>query len=146
MVRKRALQIAIDTVSVRYSSARPRSAAMTISGRGLTRGPKMSVMRMAHAVIARYRLDRGDGPFHYSLPICVTREALLAGSGLPTIPLVPVSSTQAVVGAMLGLAILKGNGGINFSILVRIASGWVTTPLIALVICFVSLSVLRNFF
>jgi len=73
-------------------------------------------------------------------------EALLARSGLPTIPLVPVSSTQAVVGAMLGLAILKGGGGINFGVLVRIASGWVTTPFIALVICFASLSVLRNFF
>jgi PiT family inorganic phosphate transporter len=73
-------------------------------------------------------------------------EALLAGSGLPTIPLVPVSSTQAVVGAMLGLGILKGGGGMNVRVLARIASGWVTTPIIASIICFASLSLLRNVF
>jgi PiT family inorganic phosphate transporter len=69
-------------------------------------------------------------------------EALLAGSGLPTIPLVPVSSTQAVVGAMLGLGILKGGGGMNLKVLARIASGWVTTPVIACIVCFVALSFL----
>jgi len=35
-------------------------------------------------------------------------EQFLASYGLPTIPLVPVSSSQAVVGAVLGIAILKG--------------------------------------
>lgn len=69
-------------------------------------------------------------------------EAVLAGSGLPTIPLVPVSSTQAVVGAMLGLGILKGGGGINLNILAKIASGWVTTPIIAGIVCFITLSLL----
>lgn len=69
-------------------------------------------------------------------------EAVLAGSGLPTIPLVPVSSTQAVVGAMLGLGILKGGGGMNLRVLARIASGWVTTPVIACIVCFVALSFL----
>jgi PiT family inorganic phosphate transporter len=69
-------------------------------------------------------------------------EAVLAGSGLPTIPLVPVSSTQAVVGAMLGLGILKGGGGINLGVLAKIASGWVTTPIIAGIVCFITLSLL----
>jgi PiT family inorganic phosphate transporter len=69
-------------------------------------------------------------------------EALLAGAGLPTIPLVPVSSTQAVIGAMLGLGILKGGGGMNYGILAKIASGWVTTPVIAGSVCLVALSVL----
>ena len=69
-------------------------------------------------------------------------ESLLAGSGLPTIPLVPVSSTQAVVGAMLGLGILKGGGGMNYQVLAKIASGWVTTPIIACIVCFVFLSLL----
>jgi PiT family inorganic phosphate transporter len=69
-------------------------------------------------------------------------EAVLAGSGLPTIPLVPVSSTQAVIGAMLGLGILKGGGGLNLSVLAKIASGWVTAPIIAGIVCFLTLSLL----
>ncbi len=73
-------------------------------------------------------------------------ESLLAGWGLPTIPLVPVSSTQAVVGAMLGLGIIKGGGGMNYRVLARIASGWVTTPIIACIVCFVSLFLLQNVF
>ncbi len=73
-------------------------------------------------------------------------ETLLTGWGLPTIPLVPVSSTQAVVGAMLGLGILKGGGGINYRVLASIASGWVTTPIIACIMCFVSLFLLQNVF
>ncbi len=69
-------------------------------------------------------------------------ESFLAGSGLPTIPLVPVSSSQAVIGAMLGLGVLKGGGGVNLSVLAKIASGWVTTPIIACSVCFATLSVL----
>ena len=71
-------------------------------------------------------------------------EALLAGSGLPTIPLVPVSSTQAVVGAMLGLGIITGGGGMNYRLLAGIASGWVTTPIIAGIVSFASLFLLQN--
>ena len=73
-------------------------------------------------------------------------EALLSNSGLPTIPLVPVSSTQAVVGAMLGLGILKGGGGMNYRILASIASGWVTTPIIACIVSFVALFLLQFVF
>ncbi len=66
--------------------------------------------------------------------------------GLPAIPLVPVSSTQAVVGAVLGIGLLKRAHGVNFSILGQIASGWVTTPIISCLITFVALFFLQNVF
>ena len=66
-------------------------------------------------------------------------EAVLHGMGLPGIPLVPVSSTQAVIGAMLGLWILKGGGGMNYDVLAGIASGWITTPIIAGFIAYAAL-------
>ena len=44
-----------------------------------------------------------------AVPVRVRRVgALLATAGLPTIPLVPVSSSQAVVGAVLGIGLLRG--------------------------------------
>ena len=35
-------------------------------------------------------------------------ESFLSNHGLPTIPLVPVSSSQAIVGAVIGVGLLKG--------------------------------------
>ena len=43
-------------------------------------------------------------------------ESFLQSNGLPTIPLVPVSSSQAVVGAVLGIALLKGGRGIRWRV------------------------------
>ncbi len=48
--------------------------------------------------------------------------------GLPAIPLVPVSSSQAIVGAIIGIGILKGGREIKYGVLGEIAVGWVTTP------------------
>jgi len=73
-------------------------------------------------------------------------ESWLAGNGLPTIPLVPVSSSQAVVGAVVGISILKGAAGIRWFVLRLIVTGWVATPLIAGVICFIGLFFLQNVF
>lgn len=70
----------------------------------------------------------------------------LASHSLPTIPLVPVSSTQAVIGAILGIGIVKGGRGIKWSVLGKIAVGWVLTPTIAIIICFMSLFFLENVF
>jgi PiT family inorganic phosphate transporter len=70
----------------------------------------------------------------------------LTGHGLPAIPLVPVSSSQAVVGAVLGLGILKGGRGIRFRVLGEIAAGWVTTPVIAGVVTYIALFFLQNVF
>ena len=73
-------------------------------------------------------------------------ETFLASYGLPTIPLVPVSSSQAVVGAVLGIAILKGGRGIRWRILGSIGAGWVVTPIIAGFVCFIGLFFLQNVF
>jgi len=73
-------------------------------------------------------------------------EALLARAGLPTIPLVPVSSSQAVIGAIIGVGLTRGGRDIRFRLLGSIALGWVLTPIIAGVICFVALFFLQNVF
>jgi PiT family inorganic phosphate transporter len=70
----------------------------------------------------------------------------LTGHGLPSIPLVPVSSSQAVIGAVLGLGVLKGGRGIRFRVLGEIAAGWVVTPIGAGVITFMALFFLQNVF
>jgi inorganic phosphate transporter, PiT family len=71
---------------------------------------------------------------------------LLLAVGLPPLPLVPVSSSQAIIGAILGVAVVKGRRGINFKVLGRIASGWITTPIIAALLCFVALFFVQNVF
>ena len=73
-------------------------------------------------------------------------EHFLASHGMPTIPLVPVSSAQAVVGALIGIGLLQGGRGMNLGQLGKIASGWVTAPLMACLICFVSLYIFQNVF
>ena len=76
-------------------------------------------------------------------------EHLLVGAGLPAIPLIPVSSSQAVIGAVVGVGLLKGAKGarqIRWRVLFGIASGWVTTPIMAAILCFVTLFFLQNVF
>jgi PiT family inorganic phosphate transporter len=73
-------------------------------------------------------------------------ESFLTSHGLPSIPLVPVSSSQAVVGAVIGIGLLKGGRGIRWRLLGGISSGWVVTPIIAAIFCFISLFFLQNVF
>ena len=73
----------------------------------------------------------------------------LAGLGLPPVPLVPVSSSQAVIGAVVGVALLQGRRGlrqVRWGMLARIASGWVTTPLLAALLAYGLLFVVQNVF
>jgi PiT family inorganic phosphate transporter len=70
----------------------------------------------------------------------------ISGLGLPAIPLVPVSSSQVIVGSIVGIGILKGTRNINFRLLGGIASGWITTPIIAGIISFISLFFVQNVF
>lgn len=51
--------------------------------------------------------------------------------GLPQIPLVPVSSTQVVVGCVLGIGFIKGAREIKPKVLGEITLGWVLTPILA---------------
>ncbi|MBT7505117.1 MAG: inorganic phosphate transporter, partial [Rhodospirillales bacterium] len=73
-------------------------------------------------------------------------ESFLASHGLPTIPLVPVSSSQAVVGAVLGIALLRGGRNIRWRVVGSIVVGWCLTPVIAGIICFIGLYFLQNVF
>ncbi len=73
-------------------------------------------------------------------------EHWLIAHNLPPIPLVPVSSSQAVIGAVIGIGIAKGGKGINFNILGKIASGWVSTPVAAALLSFVLLFFMQNVF
>jgi len=73
-------------------------------------------------------------------------ETWLAGHGLPTIPLVPVSSSQAIIGAVIGIALIKGGRNVRFGLLGRVASSWVATPVIAAIVSFLGLFFLQNVF
>ncbi len=73
-------------------------------------------------------------------------EQLLLNLGLPTIPLVPVSSSQAIVGAVVGMGLLKGRHNIQWRIVGGIAGSWITTPIFACLISFISLYVIQNVF
>lgn len=66
--------------------------------------------------------------------------------GLPRIPLAPVSSSQVVVGCVIGIGIFKGARNINFRVLGEIAIGWVTTPIMSGLLAFFSLFFMKNIF
>jgi PiT family inorganic phosphate transporter len=75
-----------------------------------------------------------------------TLSTLVQSIGLPAIPLVPVSSSQAVVGAIMGVGLLKGGRNIKFNILGKITLGWIATPILAGLTTFVSLFFMNNVF
>lgn len=56
---------------------------------------------------------------------------------------VPTSSSQAVVGGVLGIGILKGMQTINPRVLIQIIFGWIGTPVIALILSFILYSILQ---
>ncbi len=71
---------------------------------------------------------------------------LLMRIGLPPIPLVPVSSSQVIVGSIIGIGIVKGVNEIKFRTIRGIVSGWVLTPVAAGLLSFLSLFFVRNLF
>jgi phosphate/sulfate permease/DNA-directed RNA polymerase specialized sigma24 family protein len=66
--------------------------------------------------------------------------------GLPGIPLVPVSSTQVVVGSVLGIGLVKGAREIKLKTLGEIAMGWITTPVAAGLLTYFALFFVQNVF
>ncbi len=72
--------------------------------------------------------------------------SFLNGIGLPPVPMVPVSSTQVVIGSVIGIGLYKGARNINFKILGEIAVGWIATPVMAGIITFFSLFFIKNIF
>jgi PiT family inorganic phosphate transporter len=73
-------------------------------------------------------------------------QAGLIALGLPTLPLVPVSQSQGVVGAIAGIGIAKGGGNVNTRLLGRIVIGWLLTPISAGILSFISLFIMQNVF
>jgi phosphate/sulfate permease len=71
---------------------------------------------------------------------------LMVRIGLPPIPLVPVSSTQVIVGAVVGIGLYKGVRNLNLRMLGSIASGWITTPAGAGILSFLLLFFVKNLF
>jgi len=70
----------------------------------------------------------------------------LTSRNLPALPLVPVSQSQAVIGAIMGIGLAKGGRNIDLTKIGKISIGWVLTPFISMVTSFVALSILQNVF
>ena len=66
--------------------------------------------------------------------------------GLPPIPMVPVSSSQVIIGCIIGIGLYKGARNINFRILAEIAAGWIATPIFSGILAFFSLFFIKNIF
>lgn len=111
-----------------------RRVMMTVGGSLFRLTPQMALIVVLAQAVVLYLFSSQE------------LAAWLTARGLPTIPLVPVSSSQAVIGAVLGLGLLKGGRGIRFRVFGEIALGWVTTPVIACVITFIALFFLQNVF
>ena len=70
----------------------------------------------------------------------------LISMGLPSLPLVPVSSSQAIIGGVIGIGLLKGGKEVKWSIAGKISIGWITLPLLTLIISICLLYILKNMF
>lgn len=70
----------------------------------------------------------------------------LKDMGLPSLPLVPVSSTQLVIGSILGIGLVKGSREINIRLLAGIGLGWILTPIVAALATYIMLFVAMNVF
>ena len=73
-------------------------------------------------------------------------ESFLISIGLPPLPAVPVSSTQAVIGAIVGIGLAKGGKEIRWSLVGKLVCGWVTSPLMAFILSYILLSFMENVF
>jgi inorganic phosphate transporter, PiT family len=66
--------------------------------------------------------------------------------GFPPIPMVPVSSSQVIVGCILGIGLFKGARNINFKVLGEIGLGWIISPLSSGLLTFFMLFFMKNIF
>ena len=91
------------------------------------------IVVIAHSIVLFLFASKGISNFLHSI-------------NLPSIPLVPVSSSQAVVGAVIGIGLLKGGKEVQWSIAGKISIGWFTLPIMAAFISLIILFFLKNFF
>ena len=73
-------------------------------------------------------------------------EQTFIDAGLPALPLVPVSSSQAIVGAVIGIGLLKGGHNIRWKTVGGIAGSWIITPVFACLLSFTCLFIVQNVF
>jgi phosphate/sulfate permease len=71
---------------------------------------------------------------------------LIVSFGLPPIPMVPVSSSQVIVGSILGIGLYKGARNINFKILGEIGLAWIISPVASGLLTFFLLFFMKNIF
>ena len=111
-----------------------RKAMMTIGTKMMPLTPITAwIVVMAHSIVL----------FLFSSE---SLEYFLASNGLPTIPLVPISSSQVIVGAIVGIGLLKGGQQLQWGVLLRIVRSWFTTPPIAMLVCLLMLTLAQNLF
>jgi len=72
--------------------------------------------------------------------------SMLTRIGLSPIPMVPVSSSQVIIGSIIGIGLYKGARNINYKILGEIAAGWIATPVLSGILTFFSLFFMKNIF
>jgi PiT family inorganic phosphate transporter len=72
--------------------------------------------------------------------------AFFVNIGLPPIPMVPVSSSQVIVGCILGIGLYKGARNINFKVLGEIGLAWIISPVASGLLAFFSLFFMKNIF
>jgi inorganic phosphate transporter, PiT family len=70
----------------------------------------------------------------------------LISLGLPSLPLVPVSSTQVVIGSLLGIGLVKGARELNFKMLGGVVMGWAIAPVLAGILTYMALFFVQNVF
>lgn len=112
-----------------------KKVIMTVGGGGIMRLSPVAafIVVVSHSLVLTIFSSQG-------------LNTVLRSWGLPPIPLVPVSSSQAIVGAVIGIGLLKGGRTIRWRTVGAICSSWAVTPVISALICFVSLFFLQNVF
>jgi phosphate/sulfate permease len=66
--------------------------------------------------------------------------------GFPPIPMVPVSSSQVIVGCIIGIGLYKGARNINFRVLGEIGLAWIISPIGSGLLTFFMLFFMKNIF
>lgn len=72
--------------------------------------------------------------------------SFLLNHGLPTIPIVSVSSTHVIVGAILGIGLAKGGKNVRYGVLGKMVLTWIIAPLITALVSFILLFIMQNVF
>ncbi|WP_371372883.1 inorganic phosphate transporter [Thalassotalea aquiviva] len=110
-----------------------RRVMMTVGDGLMTLTPVLAwVVVMAHSIVLFLFASSG-------------LKEVLDAAGLPSLPLVPVSSSQAVIGAVIGLGLYKKTP-VKWGVAMRIVGGWFSTPIISMIVCGILLFFVKNLF